>query len=396
MKTASAEKVFVSGVGPGSAGASRFFDVAERHARAHGYEVIYPYRHISLRNSLKSRGALYTLGLVISNILKRIIFTYKAALLKDKEVIVAHPQGIGLITFFILAFRNSKIRIFVLDNSAFCVKSYNYHRLQNGECLRCLGLSSEPYRDCRSFPGTRLRFLHRLFIRHLHHYCDRYEFLFQNTAHLELHRAHFGDRFVGKVIGLETSDMDAASNTRVQKSIPSVDLTDEIPIEKATNLSQAIVFHGTAEEAKGSLVALKLAADCPNLIFIFPFDRSSLKLNNGEIPENCVFFPCQWETGLEKLVTACAGVLCPSQWSAPIEGALVKSIYLNGLVLVESLKFGFEKEFPANTLVRIDQKSFDESILLSILADDDLESRKNKSRSAASSLNRKSTSELFS
>ena len=55
-----------------------------------------------------------------------------------------------------------------------------------------------------------------------------------------------------------------------------------------------------------------------------------------------------WESGLQDYVVNAKVVIHPSQWSAPIEGALIKSAKLNSNVATVSTLFGYEAE--ANTI----------------------------------------------
>ena len=59
---------------------------------------------------------------------------------------------------------------------------------------------------------------------------------------------------------------------------------------------------------------------------------------------NVTFFDCTWETGLKEAVANARVVVNPSLWSAPIEGAFLKSVAFNGNVAVVESKFGFSSE----------------------------------------------------
>ena len=59
---------------------------------------------------------------------------------------------------------------------------------------------------------------------------------------------------------------------------------------------------------------------------------------------NVTFQDCTWETGLEEAVRKAKLVANPSLWSAPIEGAFLKSLAYNGNVAVVDTKFGYSSE----------------------------------------------------
>ena len=68
---------------------------------------------------------------------------------------------------------------------------------------------------------------------------------------------------------------------------------------------------------------------------------------------NLFFEDVNWDNGLKEYIQSCRLVLCPSEWSAPIEMALLKSLEFNGSVGVLSTKHGFESEIPNNILMRL-------------------------------------------
>jgi glycosyltransferase involved in cell wall biosynthesis len=55
-------------------------------------------------------------------------------------------------------------------------------------------------------------------------------------------------------------------------------------------------------------------------------------------------------------------VLCPSSWSAPVEGAVLKSLAHNGLVGLYVHETSFASEIPADARVCIDPKDMERTV----------------------------------
>ena len=130
--------------------------------------------------------------------------------------------------------------------------------------------------------------------------------------------------------------------------------TNEIKSENEGHLYHItkydIVFHGKPLIAKGILYFIKLAIILPELTFFVPDTKENIKLVfNGDIPSNIFFKNITWETGLLEVVEDAKLVINPSLWSAPIEGALVKSAVHNSNVATVVSKYGYENE---STIIR--------------------------------------------
>ena len=50
-------------------------------------------------------------------------------------------------------------------------------------------------------------------------------------------------------------------------------------------------------------------------------------------------------------------VINPSLWSAPVEGALLKSIKYNGCIAIVPIDFSFKKEIPSDTVIHLHSSS---------------------------------------
>jgi hypothetical protein len=94
------------------------------------------------------------------------------------------------------------------------------------------------------------------------------------------------------------------------------------------------------------------------------------KIAKNDYP-NITFKNMRWESGLKEHVMTSKIVLNPSLWSAPIEGALIKSILFNGAVGTFGFPYSFTSEIPNGNIIKLDNKSIEDSanILRNIIND---------------------------
>ena len=71
------------------------------------------------------------------------------------------------------------------------------------------------------------------------------------------------------------------------------------------------------------------------------------------MPENITFKPMDWANGLKAYVQKANYVLCPSIWSAPVEGALVKSVLSGTPTIVVDETSAYQSELSDNIVVRV-------------------------------------------
>jgi len=60
-----------------------------------------------------------------------------------------------------------------------------------------------------------------------------------------------------------------------------------------------------------------------------------------------------WEAGLREAMAASRMVMVPSLWSAPIEGALIKSLITNDRVAILDNDSAFQSELPHEAVLRL-------------------------------------------
>ena len=149
------------------------------------------------------------------------------------------------------------------------------------------------------------------------------KFLVQSETQKVLLHKHFGSCEV-QIVGLTVLRQNPVDRDGV--------ITDE-------NGPYDVVFHGNAGWAKGAGVALRLAHHLPTYSFFCPGSKEQLEAISDiagldSIPCNIKIQDLTWETGLKDLVQGAKVVLNPSLWSAPIEGAFLKSLIQNGCVAI--------------------------------------------------------------
>ena len=103
----------------------------------------------------------------------------------------------------------------------------------------------------------------------------------------------------------------------------------------------------------------------PNHIFVIPENISS-EIN---VPENVIFRPCTWQTGLKQLIIDSRIVLCLSRWSAPTEAAVLKSMLL-GKPTVMMNENTFSHDIPSDAYISLSGNLHVDSKELSMVLDD--------------------------
>lgn len=339
--------IIISGIPPIlSIGAGRFMAQVEQEARQIGpaIQLRYVGNKSAAADYYRKRQWGHFAGACLTHFRRRQL---RDRMLRDPTVIDApavvlvHCQEIGTRWCLnLIQRRRQPTWIYLLDSSFFCARSYNHLDDENGACLRCLeGHFAEGKRHgCRPFP-IRDSFIWE-FLPRLRELAQQGKvcFLAQNEGQAALARRHFGPATVVRTVGLWTVDMDDIGE---RETI----LTD------FNGPAYDAVFHGSAEPAKGAGWALEVARQCPALRFLFPTDGT--RFVRWSSCRNIEFKPMSWETGLKQHVVAARFVLVPSLWSAPIEGALVKSLCLANNVVVVDVPTAFSAELPARLVLKL-------------------------------------------
>lgn len=260
------------------------------------------------------------------------------------QLLILHPQYIGMRSVIEMMEKRARGRrstdLFILDNSFFCVRSYNYRRELAGPCLECVGTSSEPSLrlGCRPLPVDD---------KFAHSYVARLRTLVnaasvrlfaQSKTQAELARLHFGPGIRVTTAGLWCRDWDpvfaGVLSSRLFARIPCYD----------------VLFHGPLLGAKGAEWTWRVAALCPELTFLLPFAPAVVRT---KLPENVVLSQMNWTSGLQQAVRTGRITLVPSLWSAATEGALIKSIVDAPVVGVVDIPSAYSHQLPDGLVARL-------------------------------------------
>jgi hypothetical protein len=162
-------------------------------------------------------------------------------------------------------------------------------------------------------------------------------FMAQNPLQAHLLSLHFGDHINVSTVGMNAAE--EFDNTH-----------QSLPKPEDVSICYDIVYHGSSIAAKGILYLIELANIMEDINFLIPDQLSNIVDVLGCLPPpNVTCKNLSWENGLKEAVSSARLVINPSLWSAPIEGALVKSAkYNQNVATVESL-YGYESEIKTIT-----------------------------------------------
>jgi len=324
------KKYLISGIGPGSTGVGRLMNQLIIESNKHKYTNIYNFASQSVRRLLEDKKYRQFIVEVALRVINSIVFHLKINRINGSEVILIYPQGIGLKSFKKLIINNKVVKIYIMDNSFFCMKSYNY---LNGECLKCVDDFRNYDASCSPLPRPFRVKDYTEFIEFLKSHIMNVKLFVQSESHKLLLQRVYGQEVAVTVIGMNTGEFDFTQKIKIKK-----------PRKKKT-----IVFHNHLIDSKGFQFALDLAIKLEQYDFIFP----SRKPKNVQCYENVQYLDITWDSRLKELVMEADLILCLSMWSTPIEGALVKSVYYNGNVAVMDNQFGFNTEIPNNAVLKL-------------------------------------------
>lgn len=308
-------KILLSGVSAGHGGTGKFFASLIPIAAAEGFEVIQPppmqFFTPDDWNNLQT--------------------------IKDADVVILHPQYLGIHIPLVLIANNNRLSIMVLDNGFFCIRSYNYRGQDFQACLDCLGDPSKVHPSCSPEPIPYGKETNIAALKELQKLSDRISFFCQNKQQKKLLKAHYGESVSTTIVGMKTDEFN-----------------DDFSLVQLTQ-KYDIVFHGSPHPAKGIEYALQLALELPEMKFLLPCSHAVLSQYFPGLcpPPNVSLQDLNWSSGLGAYAARARMVLCPSLWSAPIESALLKSLYYNGSVAVVDSEYSFQKEIPDELILRL-------------------------------------------
>jgi hypothetical protein len=321
-------KYLISGIGPGKSGVGRLMTALIPEYTKRGYKVIYKRDEKSIRKLLNEKK--YFLGIIeyAVRLFAQLYFSLKIKTIINSDIIFIHPQTAGFDKLLKLLKRNS-INFYLMDNSFFCIKSYNMNPESHEECLHCLG-NIDPLELCNPFPVKINKFENILFLKELKKNSNQITFFTQNKLQSELVKKHFGDFSKINIIGMDTKEL-------------SFELDSKVNGYSSTGYD--VVFHGAPILEKGILYVIELAKLLPFYTFLIPSNEVSVMyVFNHKLPDNISCKDLTWESGLKEEIIGAKLVINPSLWSSCIEGALLKSAKFNDNVATVESKYGYENE----------------------------------------------------
>lgn len=343
-----ADLIVISGIPNGNSGTGRFVNHLKKCIEAAPETSVglacRPERPVSwiIKIFIKERKYATILRLIFKYGIDILLFWYALLVLyifRGKRILLLHPQNLGYkYSLRLLETRKHVSVLYLLDSSFFCISSYNFRSSSNLPCVNCLGLDASTGIEygCKPFPSVdwaAIEFTNglRQLVRN-----DRVKIIAQNVRQAELAQLHFELDVLPKYIGLWTDDWDQVFyNYHVHSDFFKCEFD--------------VVFHGHCLDAKGASWLISVAAECQDVKFFFPFAKPETLVETG----NCIFQACTWENGLAEKVATARMVVVPSLWSAPIEGALVKSICCSKAVAVVNNLTSFSDELPDGLVLKL-------------------------------------------
>ncbi len=299
------KRIFISGMAPGNGGVPNFLEYLE----SNNFPLITPNQSSSF----------------FTKILNRLIFLMKIMMCpRDKTYVIIHHQTIPLLAIVKLLLFN-KLEYFAIDNSYFCISSYNYNPKLNIEnpCRNCLH-KTQPDKSCIAFPSRRKKFIEIILLKLIRKYFSKStsRIFTLSDSSTSLVKKSLPSCGSVKTIGYSTNDL--------------IKLIDEPKNNNSKKVNKTIVFHGHCIPGKGYDYLLKLAKDITDFEFIFPTE--------GVDFENVRYVQCTWDNGLKDLAEEATYVAVPSLWDNTPEAASLKTMLMEIPLLFVPSEFSFENE----------------------------------------------------
>ncbi|MBD8192851.1 hypothetical protein IFR35_15605 [Pseudomonas fluorescens] len=347
------KKYLVSGLGVSEGGVGRLMRNLVTQAEAAGFRTVARRTPLAIRRMLSQKNYIGVVLEILRRAIGPIQFFFKLQAIRNATVVFVHPQTVGFPEFLKLVNRN-RVYLYVMDNSFFCIRSYNLHPELESECIRCLQGPGQALPACQPFPIPMEKQKNIEYLEQFAAAADKIFFLAQNASQAKLLRSRFGAQTRIQVVGLDTGELVEATQT-----IP--------PAANSDVCSYNLVFHGAPQLAKGLRYFVELAESLSEFSAFIPSSRLQCEqvLQRRISASNITFKACSWETGLMAAVQRCDLVVNPSLWSAPVEGALQKSIRYGGLVATVESQYGYEKEYEYNpNVIRLPRDVAAASVIL--------------------------------
>ncbi|MDC3401459.1 hypothetical protein OA101_00175 [Alphaproteobacteria bacterium] len=321
-------KYLISGIAPGKGGVGALVKSLDSRRAMFNYESIY------VRNPKVSIGSLLKERKITDFLFESILWVWslfsaqiRMLTMRNNRVILIYPQYFNSYVLTTLV-KNNEVALYVMDNSFFCIKSNNY--LEGKECMKCINGTINIDKSCS--PLSKISSTRSAInkINKIKSISPDLYFLAQNYQQLLLLKKTFGDSVKGNVVGMDTGEFGHQSAVINKQGYD-------------------IVYHGSNSDAKGVMYVLELAKHLKQYSFLLPISPNVKQLQYS----NVHYKECTWSSGLKEYTANARLVLCPSIYSSPVEGSLLKSIAYNGNVAVFDNSFGFQNDIDSKVLLRL-------------------------------------------
>lgn len=331
------EKIYLySGIQPGKKGAGNFvaFFINKLKSNKIDFELIY-------YGTPDGVLVKFAKKIGIIKLLKRVYYSIARNVskvsIKGAKIFIFHPQSIGLNIVNELV-KENQIYLYVLDNFLFCKRSYNFIQ-GNNACLECIDNKNAHIKNnCTFFPNDQKQEQYDSLLEVIEQNLHNIIFLTQNENQGKLLAKKFGSNANFRQVGM------------------LIDLPDVVKELDKKLVCFDFLYHNTLTESKGLQYFLNLAKEMPEYSFAIPYSLQQVKnvvLDFTNL-ENLSFLSVTWDTGLLDVLQNSKVIINPSLWSAPVEGALLKSIKYNGCVAVVPVDYSFQKEIPTNVVISLE------------------------------------------
>ncbi len=342
------DKYLISGINIKSkSGVGQLLERLHKIAIQYNYKTIYKPSGKKISRKILIRNRKYLLLIWeqlfrISYSLRLIIFKLRLLYIGNSNVLLIHPQSIGYPSFFRLIKRN-KVSVYVMDNSFFCVRSRNY-RLSKGECLDCLGNLENCHYSCYPYPIKYKKNDNLKYLKEYLNLSSNIIFYAQNQNQRNLLINHFDKIKTPMIVGMNTGEINLNHNKEINSASKNKDWPD-------------FVYHGDINYSKGIKYVIDLAQELLDYNFLIPDSRRLVEeyLQEEVLNKNILFEKLRWDSGLKQYIENSKITICPSLWSAPIEGALLKSLAYSPLVAVVKTQYGFSNELDDDFILKLDK-----------------------------------------
>ena len=316
-------RYIISGIGKGSGGVGDYMQFIDENFKNENFKIITPIR-LKIKNKYLAK---------LSDIISvNFFFRIKLLFLPKNDLTIVAQQFLGYSIMKNLLKRFNNIHLYIMDNSFFCLKSYNHIKNQNKACYKCLGgnFNNALINNCSSLP---IQIPRKKFIKLnnlLLDYSSSIKFYFLSNQNALLAKKHFGNQINYEIMHHITDELNPNLIVR----------------EKDINLKFDFVLHAVNIDAKGFSYTIDLASKMSEYSFFIPTNK---KISLSNVTTSNV----RWESGFKKIVTNSKIILTPSFWSYTPETSSLKSFLYNGCVAMIENDYNYSKDIPENCFISL-------------------------------------------